>query len=150
MTALFLHLIIVATTCSLALVSFPVDNRQFAFSTSRFYARSNSPQTTPPNRGAAPSQIGGVGRLDLRVFDSANKPIAGARALFRSKQLVGRKKGGVCESWNDTDAQGLANLPALQIGEISVIVTKPGYRKATRNLQPSELANPITIILEKR
>ena len=34
--------------------------------------------STIPNRGVTPAQADGLGRLDLRVFDSEGRPVRGA------------------------------------------------------------------------
>src|ERR1044072_557954 len=60
-----------------------------------------------PNRGRAPKQAGGVGRLDLRVVDDAGNPVKGVRADLQSN----RSGGFLSESWHWTDARGVFLLP---------------------------------------
>ena len=102
----------------------------------------------PPVRGVA-AAVGQVGVLDLRVLDDKGNPVDRALAVFASKQTVGRKKGGLCESWDYTNRQGYVVLPPLQIGEISLSVYKRKYKRVYMDLQPSQLANRIVVALKK-
>ncbi|MCA1817488.1 MAG: carboxypeptidase-like regulatory domain-containing protein [Acidobacteria bacterium] len=96
-----------------------------------------------PNRGHAPAQPDGVGRLDLRVFDSQGQPVRGAQAHLTSH----RQGGFVCESWNSTDADGASLLPPLHVGALRLVVKAPGFRTQTVDLAPSALARPVRVTL---
>lgn len=71
-----------------------------------FSAFGTAPEIT--NMGRAPKQADGVGRLDLRVGDQDGNPVEGVRAKLQSTLA----DGFLCESWNRTDACGVAVLPA--------------------------------------
>lgn len=96
-----------------------------------------------PNRGHAPAQADGVGRLDLRVVDSQGQPVRGASAKLSSK----RSGGLFCETWNSTDANGVAVLPPLHVGSLKLVVKAPGYQAQTLNLSPQSLAQPVRVTL---
>ncbi len=96
-----------------------------------------------PNRGVAPRQDGGLGRLDLRVFDSEGQPVRGAQAKLTSQ----RGGGFFCETWNTTDARGVAVLPPLKVGSLKLSIKAPGFRAQTLRLSPSDLGQPVRVTL---
>lgn len=96
-----------------------------------------------PNRGHAPVQADGIGRLDLRVFDSEGQPVKGASAKLTSN----RRGGFVCETWNTTGADGVAVLPPLHVGSLKLSVKAPGYRAQTIQLSPDALGQPVHVTL---
>jgi hypothetical protein len=99
--------------------------------------------TTTPNMGHAPAQADGVGRLDLRVFDSEGQPIQGAQA-----KLTSHRPGGLlCETWNSTNSNGVAVLPPLHVGSLKLVVKAAGFRAQTINLSPGDLAQPVRVTL---
>src|SRR4051812_16242773 len=99
--------------------------------------------TTAPNMGHAPASADGVGRLDLRVFDSEGQPVSGAQA-----KLTSHRPGGLlCETWNSTNANGIAVLPPLHVGSLKLVVKAAGFRAQTINLSPADLAQPVHITL---
>ncbi|HEY9282085.1 MAG TPA: carboxypeptidase-like regulatory domain-containing protein [Pyrinomonadaceae bacterium] len=98
-----------------------------------------------PNRGVAPKTADGLGRLDLRVSDSAGRPVRGAQA-----KLVSERRGGfVCETWNTTDARGVAVLPPLHVGSLRLSIRAPGFRAQTLTLSASDLARPVRVTLAR-
>jgi hypothetical protein len=98
-----------------------------------------------PNRGHAPTRPDGLGRLDLRVFDSAGRPVRGASAKLTSK----RAGGFLCETWNTTDANGVAVLPPLHVGTLKLEIKAPGFRAQTINLAPNALGQPVRVTLAR-
>jgi hypothetical protein len=98
-----------------------------------------------PNRGHAPTRPDGLGRLDLRVFDSEGRPVRGASAKLTSK----RPGGFLCETWNTTDANGVAVLPPLHVGSLKLVVKAPGFRAQTINLAPNALGQPVRVTLAR-
>ena len=116
-----------------------------AISLSLFGANAALAQTGAPlpNRGHAPTQPDGLGRLDLRVVDEQGQPVKGALAKLTSN----RAGGFLCETWNSTDADGAAMLPPLHVGRLKLMVKAPGYRAQTIDLAPSALAQPIRVTL---
>ncbi|HLL74284.1 MAG TPA: carboxypeptidase-like regulatory domain-containing protein [Pyrinomonadaceae bacterium] len=98
-----------------------------------------------PNRGVAPKTDGGLGRLDLRVFDSEGRPVRGAQAKLTSQ----RGGGFLCETWNTTDARGVAVLPPLKVGSLKLSIKAPGFRAQTLTLSPSDLGRPVQVTLAR-
>ncbi|HEX8116536.1 MAG TPA: carboxypeptidase-like regulatory domain-containing protein, partial [Pyrinomonadaceae bacterium] len=80
-----------------------------------------------PNMGRAPKQADGIGRLDLRVVDEDGNPVQGVRADLQSK----RAGGFLCESWNWTDARGVAVLPPLHLGKLTLKLSAKGFQTQT-------------------
>src|SRR5918911_5242767 len=79
-----------------------------------------------PNMGRAPKEINGVGRLDLRIVDEDGNPVKGAYAHLESE----RTDGYFCESWNSSDERGVAVLPPIHMGKLSLKVKAKGYETA--------------------
>ncbi|MDT7602827.1 MAG: hypothetical protein QOF61_824 [Acidobacteriota bacterium] len=98
-----------------------------------------------PNMGHAPTQTDGIGRLDLRVFDAQGQPVRGAQAKLTSK----RSGGFLCETWNSTNANGVAVLPPLHVGSLRLVVKATGFRAQTINLSPNDLAQPVRVTLAR-
>lgn len=96
-----------------------------------------------PNMGHAPTSADGIGRLDLRVFDSQGQPVRGAQA-----KLTSHRPGGLlCETWNSTGTNGVAVLPPLHVGSLRLVVKAAGYRTQTIDLAPNALAAPVRVTL---
>ena len=98
-----------------------------------------------PNRGVAPKTADGLGRLDLRVFDAEGLPVSGAQAKLTSQ----RRGGFLCETWNTTDARGVAVLPPLKVGSLKLSIKAAGFRQQTLTLAPSDLARPVRVTLAR-
>ena len=99
-----------------------------------------------PNMGRAPKQADGVGRLDLRVVDEDGRPVEGVRADLQSK----RTGGFLCESWNWTDARGVAVLPPLHMGKLSLKLSAKGYQTQNIQVDSGSLDQPVRIVLHKK
>jgi hypothetical protein len=99
----------------------------------------------PPNRGIAPKQLGDIGRLDARVLDADGRPVSGAHVLLKSVQ-----PDKTCESWNWSDEQGVSVLLPIHIGKLTVTVKRDGYRKLKMDLDPNQLAQPVTLQLTRK
>jgi hypothetical protein len=97
------------------------------------------------NRGHAPTRPDGLGRLDLRVADAQGQPIKGAQAKLTSQ----RPGGFVCETWNSSDANGVAVLPPLHVGKLKLVVKASGYRTQTFEIAPSALSQPVRVTLAR-
>lgn len=97
------------------------------------------------NRGHAPTRPDGLGRLDLRVSDAQGQPIKGAHAKLTSE----RPGGFVCETWNSSDAQGVAVLPPLHVGKLKLVVKASGYRTQTLDIAPNALGQPVRVTLAR-
>lgn len=99
-----------------------------------------------PNMGRAPKQPDGVGRLDLRIVDEQGNPIEGVRADLQSK----RANGFLCESWNFTNALGVAVLPPIHMGRLQLTLKAKGYETVKLNLDPSSLDQPIRVTMVRK
>jgi hypothetical protein len=99
-----------------------------------------------PNMGRAPKQADGVGRLDLRVVDANGDPVQGVRADLQSK----RSGGFLCESWNWTDVRGVAVLPPLHMGKLTLKLSAKGYQTQKIEVNAADLDQPVRIVLQKK
>jgi hypothetical protein len=99
-----------------------------------------------PNMGRAPKQADGVGRLDLRIVDENGNPVKGVRA-----DLASHRTGGfLCESWNWTDARGVAVLPPIHMGKLTLKLSAKGYETQTVEINPADLDQPIRIVMHSK
>jgi len=99
-----------------------------------------------PNMGRAPKQADGVGRLDLRVVDEDGNPVQGVRADLKSN----RSGGFLCESWNWTDARGVAVLPPLHMGKLTLKLSAKGFQTQTIQVDAASLDQPVRVTLVKK
>jgi hypothetical protein len=99
-----------------------------------------------PNMGRAPSQPNGIGRLDLRVEDENGNPVYSAFAKLESN----RSDGYFCESWNSTNDKGVAVLPPIHMGKLTLIVKAKGYQTLKMELPTDSLSEPVHITLHKK
>jgi hypothetical protein len=113
------------------------------------FAQPGGPQNSNgdiPNMGRAPKQADGVGRLDLRIVDEQGNPIKGVRA-----DLASHRAGGfLCESWNWTDTRGVAVLPPIHMGKLTLKLSAKGYETQTVEINPSDLDQPIRIVMHSK
>jgi hypothetical protein len=96
-----------------------------------------------PNMGKAPTQPNGIGRLDLRVFDEAGNPIGKAFAKLESN----RSDGFFCESWNTTNDKGVAVLPPIHMGRLTLTVKAKGYKTLKLDIPADTLNEPVKITM---
>ena len=113
---------------------------------SAFGAASAQDNNEIPNMGRAPKQADGVGRLDLRVVDEDGNPVQGVRADLQSK----RSGGFLCESWNWTDARGVAVLPPLHMGKLSLKLSAKGFQTQKVVVDAASLDQPVRVTLVKK
>ena len=99
-----------------------------------------------PNMGRAPKEINGVGRLDLRVEDEDGRPVEGAFALLESE----RTDGYFCESWNSSDDRGVAVLPPIHMGKLTLKVKAKGYETLKIEIPTNSLNEPVRVTLHKK
>ena len=99
-----------------------------------------------PNMGRAPKQADGIGRLDLRVVDEQGNPVEGVRADLQSK----RSNGFQCESWNWTNAQGVAVLPPLHMGRLQLTLKAKGFQTLKLNVDASSLDQPLRVTMVRK
>ena len=113
---------------------------------SAFTAAAAQTNNEIPNMGRAPKQVDGVGRLDLRVVDEDGNPVQGVRADLQSK----RADGFLCESWNWTDARGVAVLPPLHMGKLTLKLSAKGFQTQTIQVDAASLDQPVRVTLVKK
>jgi hypothetical protein len=99
-----------------------------------------------PNMGRAPSQPNGIGRLDLRVEDENGKPVYNAFVKLESN----RSDGYFCESWNSSNDKGVAVLPPIHMGKLTLIVKAKGYQTIKMQLTTDSLSEPIHVTLHSK
>lgn len=100
----------------------------------------------PPNQGIAPKVENGMGRADVRVYDEAGNPIRNAYVKLEST----RSDGFFCESWGDTDSNGMIALPPIHMGSLKLKVKAKGYRPQELEVSKSELGSPVRVTLKKK
>ena len=100
----------------------------------------------PPSTGVAPKVINGVGRADVRVRDENGNPIKDAYVKLEST----RTDGFFCESWNDTDARGIAALPPLHMGNLKLKIKAKGYQTQELEIPFDQLGDPVRVTLKKK
>jgi len=99
-----------------------------------------------PNMGRAPKEINGVGRLDLRIVDEDGNPVKGAYAHLESE----RTDGYFCESWNSSDERGVAVLPPIHMGELTLKVKAKGYKTAKLEIPFDTLDQPVRVVMARK
>lgn len=99
-----------------------------------------------PNMGRAPKVPDGIGRLDLRVVDENGNPVEGVRADLKSK----RANGMLCESWNWTNAAGVAVLPPLHMGGLQLTLKAKGFETMKLNVNAADLDQPVRVTLVRK
>ena len=99
-----------------------------------------------PNMGRTPKQPDGIGRLDLRVVDENGNPIEGVRADLESRRITGFQ----CESWNWTDARGVAVLPPLHMGRLTLKLKAKGFETQKIEVDASSLDQPLRITMVRK
>ena len=103
-------------------------------------------KTDPPSTGVAPKGMNAVGRADVRVRDEQGNPIKNAYVKLEST----RTDGFFCESWNETDENGLGNLPALHMGKLKLKIKAKGYQPIEMDLPADQLNDPVRVTLKKK
>lgn len=98
-----------------------------------------------PNMGHAPTEPNGIGRLDLRVVDENGNPVMNAFAKLESH----RSDGYLCESWNTTNAKGVAVLPPIHMGNLTLYVKAKGYKTLKIEIPVNSLSEPVHVTLLK-
>lgn len=99
-----------------------------------------------PNMGRAPKAENGVGRLDLRIVDENGNPVKGAYAKLESE----RSDGYFCESWNSSNEKGVAVLPPIHMGKLTLVVKAKGYETVKMNVPTDSLDEPVRVVLAKK
>ena len=100
----------------------------------------------PPSRGVAPKAENGIGRADVRVVDENGNPIENAFVKLESN----RSDGFFCESWDNTNAQGITVLPPIHMGSLKFKIKAKGFRTREIEVPASELDQPVRVVLHKK
>jgi hypothetical protein len=61
-----------------------------------------------------------------------------------------RSDGFFCESWGDTDANGVITLPPIHMGSLKLKIKAKGYRSQELEVPAGELGNPVMVTLKKK
>ena len=125
MNRLFSILLIVAATCAVALAQ-GADN--------------------PPSKGLAPKTENGIGRADVRVRDNNGNPIKNAFVKLEST----RSDGFFCESWGETDANGIIALLPIHMGSLRLKIKAKGFRPQELDVPAEGLGQPVHVTLKKK
>ena len=99
-----------------------------------------------PNLGRAPRGLDAPGRLDLRVMDENGNPVRGVFAELESRRL----NGMLCESWNTTDARGVAVLPPLHMGRLTLKLKAEGFQTQKIQVDPNTLDEPVKVTMVRK
>ncbi|HXM48896.1 MAG TPA: carboxypeptidase-like regulatory domain-containing protein [Pyrinomonadaceae bacterium] len=106
-------------------------------------ARNND---TQPSHGVAPKVPNGIGRADVRVFDEKGNPIRNAYVKLEST----RTDGFFCESWGETDENGVITLPPIHMGTLKLKVKAKGFRQQELDVPADNLGDPVQVTLKKK
>ena len=100
----------------------------------------------PPSRGVAPKVENGIGRADVRVVDGNGNPVENAYVKLESN----RSDGFFCESWDNTNAQGMTVLPPIHMGNLKLKIKAKGYKTQEIEVPASSLNEPVRVVLVKK
>jgi hypothetical protein len=101
---------------------------------------------TLPSQGIAPKVPNGIGRADVRVFDEKGNPIRNAYVKLEST----RTDGFFCESWGETDANGVIALLPIHMGSLKLKVKAKGFRQQELDVPAEDLGQPVHVTLKKK
>jgi len=99
-----------------------------------------------PSQGIAPKVPNGIGRADVRVYDEKGNPIRNAYVKLEST----RSDGFFCESWGETDANGVIALLPIHMGDLKLKVKAKGYRPQEFEVPAQGLGEPVQVTLKKK
>jgi hypothetical protein len=129
MTKILSLILIVVASFSIALAQEPTRNND------------NS-----PSQGRAPKVPDGIGRADVRVFDEKGNPIRNAYVKLEST----RTNGFFCESWGETDANGVIALLPIHMGSLRLKVKAKGFRAQELDVPAADFGEPVHVTLKKK
>lgn len=99
-----------------------------------------------PNMGRAPRGVDGIGRLDLRVVDESGQPVKGVFAELESRRV----NGMFCEAWNTSGTDGVAVLPPLHMGRLTLKLKADGFQKQEIKVDPNALDEPVRVTMLRK
>lgn len=100
----------------------------------------------PPSRGLAPKVENGIGRADVRIVDENGNPVKDALVKLESS----RSDGFFCESWDNTNEQGITVLPPIHMGSLKLIVKAKGFKKMEISVPASSLGDPVRVTMVRK
>jgi hypothetical protein len=100
----------------------------------------------PPSLGRAPKVTDGIGRADVRVMDEKGNRIRNAYVKLEST----RSDGFFCESWGETDSNGVIALLPIHMGSLKLKVKAKGYRPQELDVPADGLGEPVHVTLKKK
>jgi hypothetical protein len=115
----------------------------FSIALSQEPSRNNDTQAS---QGIAPKVPNGIGRADVRVFDEKGNPIRNAYVKLEST----RSDGFFCESWGDTDENGIIRLLPIHMGNLKFKVKAKGFRSEELDVPADSLGDPVRVTLKKK
>jgi hypothetical protein len=115
----------------------------FSIALSQEPSRNNDTQAS---QGIAPKVPNGIGRADVRVFDEKGNPIRNAYVKLEST----RSDGFFCESWGDTDENGIIRLLPIHMGSLKFKVKAKGFRPQELDVPADSLGEPVQVTLKKK
>ncbi len=115
----------------------------FSIALSQEPSRNND---TLPSQGIAPKVPDGIGRADVRVFNEQGNPIRNAYVKLEST----RSDGFFCESWGETDANGVIALLPIHMGSLKLKVKAKGFHPQELDVPAGELGDPVHVTLKKK
>src|SRR5882762_10290681 len=101
---------------------------------------------TVPSHGLAPKVPNGIGRADVRVYDEKGNPIRNAYVKLEST----RSDGFFCESWGETDENGVITLLPIHMGSLKFKVKAKGFRPQELDVPADNLGVPVQVTLKKK
>jgi CHAT domain-containing protein len=99
-----------------------------------------------PNMGHAPKKADGIGRMDLRVYDPQGNPVKGAKARLHSK----RPNNFLCDSPGVTNMDGIAVLPPLHCGKLTLELKADGFQPQKIDILADALDQPVRVTLQPK
>src|SRR3989442_14648306 len=115
----------------------------FSIELSQEPLRNNAAQ---PSQGIAPKVHDGIGRADVRVSDEKGNRIRNAYVRLEST----RSDGFFCESWGETDANGIIALLPIHMGSLRLKVKAKGFRPQELGVPAEDLGQPVHVSLKKK
>src|SRR3979411_1436566 len=129
MTKILSLIFIIVASFSIALAQEPTRNNE-----------------TLPSQGRAPKVPDGIGRADVRVFDEKGNPIRNAYVKLEST----RTDGFFCESWGETDANGIIALLPIHMGSLKLKVKAKGFRQQELDVPADSLGDTMHVTCKKK
>ena len=89
---------------------------------------------------------GTVRWVNVRVRDNNGNPIKNALVKLEST----RSDGFFCESWGETDSNGIITLLPIHMGSLKFKVKAKGYHSQELDVPANQLGDPVHVTLKKK